>query len=157
DASSRRGTWRTVPRASKISSLALSRSAQALALTDAPRQDPPPWSTMRRASHRRFHQRTARDVLALTDRHRVRPVRAAGYHVAGIDGEENDAIGPNFFGPDCRQVAQRRLAGAIGAPSRIGVDCSVTGNVDHERGALVAGGGGERPEKRLGQPEHAKH
>src|SRR5262245_18974383 len=49
------------------------------------------------------------------------------------------------------------LARTIGAPARIGIDGRVTGNVDHKRAALVAGGGGECPEQGLRQPECPEH
>ena len=107
---------------------------------------------MLRALLRGFRQRSPRRSqrrrIGIGDRLRVQ----WRVHVAGIDGEETDAVG---FASSAQMAVRWRsaFAGAIGAPTRIGVDARVAGDVDDKRPASVAGGGGKRAEQGFGQPE----
>ncbi len=54
-------------------------------------------------------------------------------------------------------MAERGLAGPIGAPGGVGVDRGVAGHVEHHRAAPLPGRGGQRAHQSLGQPERAQH
>ena len=43
-------------------------------------------------------------------------------HIAWIEGQERNAVRLRLLGPDCRQVAERRLARPVSAPPGIGID-----------------------------------
>ena len=74
-------------------------------------------------------------------------------HVARVDRQEAHPLRRQLGVPDAAQVAQGRLARAVRAPARVGVDRRVAGDVQHDRAAALAGRRGQRPEQRLGQAE----
>ena len=82
-------------------------------------------------------------------------------HVAGIDGDDGDAVRRELFVPDPAHVRERRLARAVGAPAGVGVHGGVARHVDDDRAAAfrsrLARRRGEQAEQRLGQAKRSEH
>ena len=117
-ASAARGRCRIPPSASTASSRADRRSGRSAAIMARTSTGRAAWPALRRAatstisaaaSSGRFKRRR----IGVGHRQRVQ----RRVHVAGVDREETDAVGLCLLGPDCRQVVERRLAGAVGAPA----------------------------------------
>ena len=66
-------------------------------------------------------------------------------HVAGIDATGSARLRTASSSSQiAAHVPQRGLAGAVGAPARVGVDRRVAGDVEHDGAAALAGGSGQR-------------
>ena len=60
-----------------------------------------------------------------------------GVHVARVERHHGDPSRAEFFVPDPAQMMQRSLAGTIGTPTGIGVDRSITRNVQNHGSAAL--------------------
>ena len=106
-------------------------------------------ASIARRSRRRRPGPLQRAAMGVGHRERVH----RRVHVAWIDRDGVDAEADQLLAPDAREVTERRLAHAVGAPVGIRRLGGIARDVEDQRRPRVARGRGQRAEQRLGQAE----